>query len=133
MNGTVRQLLETQKVLRTRKAQENAERGKSSVPSAYVFPSPRTERLVETKYSFARAVKQAKVTDLRFHDLRHTAATLMSDAGADLSHWQLSLAGLTFGWRCVMRMRWKMQSAEQSEQSKPYVKIHRLKFHVTGA
>lgn len=38
---------------------------------------------VEIKYSFARAVKQAKITDLRFHDLRHTAATPMGDAGAD--------------------------------------------------
>jgi integrase len=28
-------------------------------------------------------MKQAKITDLRFHDLRHTAATRMGDAGAD--------------------------------------------------
>ena len=40
MNATVRQLLEAQKVLRARKAQENAEKGKSKVPSPDVFPSP---------------------------------------------------------------------------------------------
>ena len=33
MNATVRQLLETQKILRARKAQQNAEKGKSSVPA----------------------------------------------------------------------------------------------------
>ena len=107
MNGTVRQLLETQKVLRVRKAQENVEKGKSSVPSPYVFPSPRTEkRLVEIKYSFVRAVKQAKIIDLRFHDLRHTAATRMGDAGADAFTLARSSVGLTFGWRCVTHLRW---------------------------
>ena len=54
--------------------------------SLYVFSSPRTdERLVEIKYSFARVGKQAKITDLRFHDLRHTAATRMAGAGGDAS------------------------------------------------
>src|ERR1044072_9032460 len=82
MNRTVRQLLEMQKVLRTRPRQNRD--GSPKVPSTYVFPSPRTdERLVEIKYSFARAVKEAKIADLRFHDLRHTAATRMGDAGAD--------------------------------------------------
>ena len=104
-----------------------------------MFPSPRTdERLVKIKYSFARAVKQAKITDLRFHDLRHTAATRMGDAGADA----FTLAAI-FGWsdiRMAMRYttRWKMQSAErlkhsQSETREPHVKMQRLKFHVTGA
>ena len=112
MNATVRQLLETQKVLRARKAQENAEKGKSQVPSPYVFPSPRTEkRLVEIKYSFVRAVKQAKITDLRFHDLRHTAATRMGDAGADA----FTLAAI-FGWsdiRMAMRYTHAMEDAKR--------------------
>lgn len=103
MNATVRQLLETQKILRARKAQQNAEKGKSPVPSPYVFPSPRTdERLIEIKYSFTRAVKQAKITDLRFHDLRHTAATRMGDGGADA----FTLAAI-FGWSDIrMAMRY---------------------------
>ena len=112
MNVTVRQLLETQKIVRARRAQQNAEKGKSSVPSPYVFPSPRTdERLVEIKYSFARAVKQAKITDLRFHDLRHTAATRMGDAGADA----FTLAAI-FGWsdiRMAMRYTHAMEDAKR--------------------
>ena len=32
---------------------------------------------------FERAVKTAKIVDFHFHDLRHSAATRMADAGAD--------------------------------------------------
>ncbi len=77
-----------------------------------MFPSPRTEkRLVEIKYSFIRAVKQAKITDLRFHDLRHTAATRMGDAGADA----FTLAAI-FGWsdiRMAMRYTHAMEDAKR--------------------
>jgi integrase len=94
MNATVRTLLENQ-----------------AKTSSYVFPSPRTkERLVEIKYSFVRAVKAAKITDLRFHDLRHTAATRMGDAGADA----LTLA--IFGWsdiRMAMRYTHAMEDAKR--------------------
>ena len=82
-----------------------------------MFPSPELKRLVEIKYSFVRAVKQAQITDLCFHDLRHTAATRMGDAGADAFTLAAISVGLTFGWRCVTRMRWKMQSAEPWKQS----------------
>ena len=52
--------------------------------SEYVFPSPKTGgKLTEIKRSFGRAVKTAGISDFRFHDLRHTAATRMADAGAD--------------------------------------------------
>ena len=50
----------------------------------FVFPSPRTGgKLGDIKRSFRRAVKEAKIQDFRFHDLRHTAATRMADNGAD--------------------------------------------------
>lgn len=50
----------------------------------YVFPSPKTgARLDNIKRSFRRAVEDAGIKDFRFHDLRHTAATRMADAGAD--------------------------------------------------
>lgn len=52
--------------------------------SEYVFPSPKTGiRLNQIKRSFRRAVDEAGLQDFRFHDLRHTAATRMADAGAD--------------------------------------------------
>ena len=95
MNATVRALLENQ-----------------PKTSSYVFPSPRTgERLVEIKYSFVRAIKAAKITDLRFHDLRHTAATRMGDAGADA----FTLAAI-FGWsdiRMAMRYTHAMEDAKR--------------------
>ncbi len=50
----------------------------------YVFPSPVTGgRLDNIKRSFTRAMKEAGIIDLHFHDLRHTAATRMADSGAD--------------------------------------------------
>jgi len=52
--------------------------------SEFVFPSPKTNgRLDNIKRSFRRAVNEAEIKDFRFHDLRHTAATRMADAGAD--------------------------------------------------
>ena len=75
---------------------------KFSTPGTYVFPSPRTnERFVEIKYSFARAVKEAKITDIRFHDPSPYAAR-MSDADADA----FTLAAI-FGWSDIrMAMRY---------------------------
>src|SRR5438067_3803821 len=53
--------------------------------SEYVFPSPKkSERRVnDVGRQFERAVNNAKIADFHFHDLRHTAATRMADAGAD--------------------------------------------------
>jgi integrase len=55
--------------------------------SEYVFPSPKNEkrRVNDVGRQFERAVKNAKIADFHFHDLRHTAATRMADAGADPS------------------------------------------------
>ena len=55
--------------------------------SDFFFPSPKNGRsgdqLNQIKRSFRRAVDKAGIEDFRFHDLRHTAATRMADAGAD--------------------------------------------------
>lgn len=52
--------------------------------SEYVFPSPKTgARLNNIKRSFRHAVRDAGLEDFDFHDLRHTAAARMADAGAD--------------------------------------------------
>jgi len=55
--------------------------------SAYVFLTPQGEHYKgqnSIKTSFTRACKQAGVPGLRFHDLRHTAATRMLEKGAKL-------------------------------------------------
>ena len=51
--------------------------------SEFVFPSPKTNnRLNQIKTSFRKAVTRAALEDFRFHDLRHTAASRMAEAGA---------------------------------------------------
>ncbi len=59
--------------------------GRLPKTSEYVFPSPKNEkrRVNDVGRQFERAVKNAKIVDFHFHDLRHTAATRMADAGAD--------------------------------------------------
>ncbi len=112
MNMTVRQLLQRQRSTRRQRLLGKDGVPRFSAPSSYVFLSPRTnERLVEIKYSFAKAVGDAKIKDLRFHDLRHTAATRMGDAGADA----FTLAAI-FGWsdiRMAMRYTHAMEDAKR--------------------
>jgi integrase len=53
--------------------------------SGVVFPSPRTGgQLVDIKHAFTLACDAAKIKDFRFHDLRHTAATRLADAGVNV-------------------------------------------------
>lgn len=67
MNATIRTLL------------DNVQRR-----NEYVFPSPQTGgKLTDIKRSFRKAIKEAEINHFRFHNLRHTAATRMADAGAD--------------------------------------------------
>lgn len=52
--------------------------------SEFVFASPKTSgSLTDIKHGFVSACEDAKVIDFKFHDLRHTAATRLADAGAD--------------------------------------------------
>ena len=53
--------------------------------SVYVFISTRTGKpLCDVRKPFFEACDKAKIKGLRFHDLRHTAATWMVMAGVDL-------------------------------------------------
>lgn len=51
----------------------------------YVFEGERSGApITDVKTSFCGACRRSKVKGLRFHDLRHTAATMMVEAGIDL-------------------------------------------------
>lgn len=53
--------------------------------SDYVFCNPKTkEHIKDVKTAFKAACRRAGIIDLRFHDLRHTAATYMVTGGVDL-------------------------------------------------
>lgn len=69
MNDTVRLMLESM-----------------SKTNEFVFTSPRTNgKLIDLKKGFRKALENAKIFDLHFHDLRHTFATRLADAGIPLS------------------------------------------------
>ena len=51
----------------------------------YVFLNSQTKKpFTDVKNAFKTACRRAKVDDLRFHDLRHTFATRLVEAGVDL-------------------------------------------------
>ena len=54
--------------------------------STYVFPNNATgKHIKDVKNSFRTACKEVKIKGFRFHDLRHTAATKMVEAGVDIA------------------------------------------------
>ncbi len=60
--------------------------GRRSVETELVFPSEAQTRLNASNISRSLnlALEKAKMTDFHFHDLRHTCATRMVQAGVDL-------------------------------------------------
>ena len=51
----------------------------------FVFENPDTRTAVkDVKTAFKGACRRAEIKGVRFHDLRHTAFTIMSDAGVDI-------------------------------------------------
>ncbi|MFQ5780214.1 MAG: tyrosine-type recombinase/integrase [Nitrospiria bacterium] len=55
------------------------------VGSPYVFTNRKGRRFKDIKTSFKTACTRAKIKDFRFHDLRHTFASHLVMAGADLT------------------------------------------------
>jgi len=54
------------------------------MPLQYVFTNDNGKPLSTIKTGFRAALKRAGITDFRFHDLRHTFASLLVMAGADI-------------------------------------------------
>jgi integrase len=54
--------------------------------SEYIFHNPRNKagHIKEVKTAFKNACRKSNLEDLRFHDLRHTAASKMVEAGVDI-------------------------------------------------
>ena len=53
--------------------------------SEFVFPNPKTGKpFTEVKNSFKKACRTVGIHDLRFHDLRHSFATRLIEAGVDI-------------------------------------------------
>lgn len=53
-------------------------------PDAWLFPGPETGRPTRIDYAWTKARQEAGLTDFRFHDLRHTAASYLLMSGANL-------------------------------------------------
>ncbi len=54
--------------------------------NGYLFENPKTGKpIVDFKKAWHSALRDAKITELRFHDIRHTFGTRAIDAGAPLS------------------------------------------------
>jgi integrase len=52
--------------------------------SEYVFPRQNGEMHTSIRYGWEKALRKARITGFRFHDLRHTFASNLIIAGADL-------------------------------------------------
>ena len=78
-----------------------------------VFTSPEGRFLHNFGRAWAKAVKDAEITDLRFHDLRHTAASRLVMAGVDLYTVKEILGHKTL----VMTQRYAHLSPEHQRQA----------------
>ena len=59
---------------------------KANKISDYVFTNPYTRtKYISIHKGFGEVLKKANIKDFRFHDLRHTAATRMTEVGIDLA------------------------------------------------
>ena len=85
----------------------------TGVSSDYVFKSNRTDRNLRwIKRAWKAALVEARIDDFRFHDLRHTAATRMADAGAD-SYTLSAILGITI----AMTARYTHATSERTRRA----------------
>ena len=67
---------------------KNDPEGKPHAPAAFVFGNAVGERISSVKTAWRAACRRAGITDLRFHDLRHEAASRFVEGGWPLHHVQ---------------------------------------------
>ena len=77
------------------------------MPDALIFPSPHGGAVTDEtlRYWHNQTCKHAGVRKIRLHDLRHTAATMMMDAGVPLTvasrilgHASISITADLYQW-----------------------------------
>lgn len=56
-----------------------------SLKNDYVFPSLKSGHPIDIRTAWENAVKKAEITDFKFHDLRHSAASYLAMNGASLA------------------------------------------------
>lgn len=80
----------------------------------YVFLNPRNhERLVDTSTGFDAAKKRARITGLRFHDLRHTFASRLVARGVDL----ITIKDLLGHHSVITTQRYTHSNADQKRRA----------------
>jgi integrase len=57
---------------------------RTTATSEFIFPGTQKDRESEAKYAFRKACRVAGIENLRFHDLRHTFASDMINAGVGI-------------------------------------------------
>ena len=59
---------------------------RDAAAGSYVFPRPDGGKRVDIRKAWMRTIEDAGIRKLRFHDLRHTAASLMVASGMNILH-----------------------------------------------
>lgn len=54
------------------------------IDTTLLFPRPDGRQPLDIRYAWAQALQVAQITDFRFHDLRHSAASYLAMHGASL-------------------------------------------------
>ena len=83
-------------------------------PGPYVFCKENGEKYRDVDYLFSKARKQAELKDFRFHDLRHTAASLFASRGCDL----ITLQNLLGHKSIMMTQRYAHLIPERHEKTR---------------
>ncbi len=57
---------------------------KTNYPKGHLFPGKRPGKPIDIKKAWQKAVRESGIEDFRFHDLRHTAATIIAMNGGSV-------------------------------------------------